>query len=59
VGAFFESIVGGLEDWLGFGGFADLFDFGRGDHRGGVAEGISVVCQDGGNFLVIELFECG
>lgn len=44
---------------LGFGGFADLFDFGGGDHGGFVAEGVTDVGEDGGDFFVGELFEGG
>lgn len=59
MGMFIEKICGGVVAGLRFGGFADLFDFGRGDHGGLVAEGVSHVGQDGGDLLIAELFEGG
>lgn len=56
---FLEEVGGGVEGGLGFGGFADGFDFGGGDDGGFVAEGVSDVGEDGGEFIVGELSEGG
>ena len=56
---FFEEVGGGVESLLGFGGLADFFDLGGGDHGGGVAEGVSDVGEDGGHFFIAEGFEGG
>ena len=56
---FFQQVSGGIEALLGFGGLADFFDFGGGDDGGPVAEGVSHVGEDGGDFFVGELFEGG
>ena len=55
----FEEVGGGIKALLGFCGHADFFDFGGGDDGGFVAEGVSDVGEDGGDFLVGELFEGG
>ena len=59
VGVLFEEVGGGVEAGLGFGGFADGFDFGGGDDGGFVVEGVSDVGEDGGEFFVGELSEGG
>jgi hypothetical protein len=54
-----EQVGGGVKALLGFGGLADFSYFGGGDDGGFVAESVSDVGEDGGEFFVGELFEGG
>ena len=56
---FLEQIGGGVEAGLIFGDLADFSYFGGSDHGGFVAEGVSDVGEDSGDFFVGELFEGG
>ena len=47
-----QKAGGSEESGLGFGGFADLFDSGGGNHGGLVAEGVTDIGENGGEFFV-------
>ena len=53
----FEEVGRKIEAGLAFCFFAHFFDGGRSDNRGFVAEGVSNKGEDGGDFLVGEVFK--